>query len=87
MYIIWIWSQDRDNVELAKRVLAWLSCAQRPMTVLGIQHALAVVPGSTNIDKDALIDEGLLLSVCAGLVSIETLRFAHHTYQGTLSAP
>jgi len=81
MYIIWIWSQDRDNVELAKRVLAWLSCAQRPMTVLGIQHALAVVPGSTNIDKDALIDEGLLLSVCAGLVSIETLRFAHHTYQ------
>ncbi|KAI9875384.1 MAG: hypothetical protein M1830_008537 [Pleopsidium flavum] len=81
----WIWSQRKDNVELAKRVLAWVSCAQRRLTVLEIQHALAVVPGNTAIDKDALIDEELLLSVCAGLVGIDKaskeLHFIHRTCQ------
>ncbi|KAI9873954.1 MAG: hypothetical protein M1830_010366, partial [Pleopsidium flavum] len=81
----WIWSQHKDNVELAKRVLAWVSCAQRPLTVLEIEHALAVVPGNTNIDKDGLIDEELLLSVCAGLVVIDkaskVLHFIHRACQ------
>ncbi|KAI9874162.1 MAG: hypothetical protein M1830_010127, partial [Pleopsidium flavum] len=81
----WIWSQHKDNVELAKRVLAWVSCAQRRLTVLEIQHALAVVPGNTTNEKDALIGEELLLFVCAGLVGIDKaskeLHFIHRTCQ------
>jgi len=80
-----IYSQPNEDVALAKRVLSWISCAKRPLTVLEIQHALAVEPGIMNIDEEALIEEDLLVSVCLGLVTIEEessiIRLVHFTTQ------
>src|SRR6266516_7172776 len=65
-----IYSQDAEDVELAKQVLSWISYAKRPLTVSELQHALTIVPGARDLDDDALTDKELLLSVCAGIVTI-----------------
>src|SRR5437667_2919487 len=64
-------SQDKEEVNLAKQVLCWISFALRPLTVAEIQHALAVEPGDTTIDEEALPDEGVLVSVCVGLTTVD----------------
>jgi len=60
--------QNKDDKELAKQVFSWITHARRPLSVKELQHALAVMPGMTNMDPDAIIDEEILTSVCAGLV-------------------
>ncbi len=80
-----IYSQPTEDVALAKRVLSWVSCAKRPLKVLELQHALAVEPGAIEIDEEALTEEDLFVSVCAGLVTIEKesniIRLVHFTTQ------
>src|SRR6266480_7122313 len=76
-------SQDRGDVELAEKVLYWISYAVRPLTVSEIQHALATEPGDVGLDEEALSDEDILVSVCAGLVTIDQksniIRLVHYT--------
>jgi ankyrin repeat protein len=80
-----IWSQDSDDVELAERVLGWISCAKRPLTVEELQHALAITPESTDIDEEDFMDEEIITSVCAGLVTVDNegdiIRLVHYTTQ------
>lgn len=80
-----IYSQPTEDVALAKQVLSWISCAKTPLTVLEVQHALAIEPNATNIDEEALTEEDLLVSVCVGLVTIEEessiIRLVHFTTQ------
>lgn len=80
-----IYSQPTEDVALAKGVLSWISCAKRPLKVLELQHALAVEPGAMGIDEEALTEEDFLVSVCAGLVTIEKesniIRLVHFTTQ------
>jgi hypothetical protein len=66
--------QDDSRTELAKRVLSWITYAVRPLSVKELQHALAVVPDTTNLDPDDITDEEILTSVCAGLVVIDGER-------------
>ena len=66
--------QDGNRKQLAKRVLSWIIYAVRPLSVKELQHALAVVPDSTNIDPDDIIDDEILTSVCSGLVVIDEER-------------
>ena len=77
-----IHSQNDDDVDLAKRVLIWISYAKRPLTVGELQHAVAIVPMPTNINDGDITDEELLLSVCAGIVTIENeskiIRLVHY---------
>ncbi|KAI9783675.1 MAG: hypothetical protein M1839_003523 [Geoglossum umbratile] len=77
--------QDGDDPKLAERVLYWISYAFRPLTVTEIRHALAVEPGDRNLDGDAMPDEDLLVSVCAGLVTVDResniIRLVHYTTQ------
>ena len=77
--------QDHEDVYLAKQILCWISFALRPLTVAEIQHAVAVKPGDTDLDEEALPDEELLVSVCAGLVTIDPesniIRLVHYTTQ------
>lgn len=77
--------QDKDQEELAKQVLSWISCAKRPLTTLELQHALALEPGDTQIDEDNLTDVEDIVSVCAGLVMVDTesniIRLVHNTTQ------
>lgn len=63
--------QDGDDRMLAERILAWVTCAYRPLSLRELQHALAVSPRMTHVEPDALVDETILTSVCAGLVVID----------------
>ena len=78
-------SQNKEDVDLAQRVLSWISFALRPLTVAEMRHAISVQPDQTSMDEDDLIDEEILVSVCAGLVVIdqesEVIRLIHYTTQ------
>lgn len=78
-------SQNRDDAELATRVIYWIFYAIMPLTVAGLQHALAVEPGDTFLDNDNITSKDLLVSACAGLVLIQqesgTVEFVHQTTQ------
>jgi hypothetical protein len=80
-----IWRQDPDDVELAEQVLGWISYAQRPLTVRELQCALTITPESRDIDDEAITNEEFLISVCAGLVTIDkqgdVIRLVHYTTQ------
>jgi len=71
--------------DLAKRVLLWITCAKRPLNTLELQHALAVEVGELALDPDNLRDTEVMLSVCAGLVTIDKesgiIRLVHYTTQ------
>ena len=63
--------QDPEDCELAEQVLSWILYAFRPLTLVEVQHALAVKPSDRDFNREAILDEESLTSVCAGLVIIE----------------
>lgn len=77
--------QLADEEELAKRVLAWITCATTPLTVSELEHALAVEPEETQLDPENICPVGDMVSVCAGLVTIDEessiIRLVHYTTQ------
>jgi hypothetical protein len=77
--------QVTDQEELAKQVLAWITCAKRPLTTVELQHALAVEPGNTELDEDNLSQIEDMVTVCAGLVTVDDesgiIRLVHYTTQ------
>ncbi|KAF4634288.1 hypothetical protein G7Y89_g3817 [Cudoniella acicularis] len=79
--------QGRKSVELAKQVLSWITCAKRPLTKFQLQHALGVEIGKPIFDKENLSLFEEMVSVCAGLVTIDNesgvIRFVHYTAQET----
>jgi hypothetical protein len=62
--------QNKDDRELARWTLSWVSYVRRPLTVEELQHALSIVPGMTHIETDNITDIEILTSVCAGLIVI-----------------
>ncbi|KAK6519660.1 hypothetical protein TWF281_003482 [Arthrobotrys megalospora] len=85
-----ITSQDKESRELAMNVISWITCSMRPLTIIELQHALALGPEEMDADKIEL-DEGNIsnvediISTCAGLVTIDeesrTIRLVHYTTQ------
>ncbi|KAL6799179.1 ankyrin repeat-containing domain protein [Trichoderma sp. SZMC 28013] len=77
--------QKRGFCDLANRVLFWIACSRRPLSTLELQHALAVVDGSSALDPRNLTEIGLMVSVCAGLVTVDehsdVIRLVHYTVQ------
>ncbi|KAI1413342.1 hypothetical protein F5Y13DRAFT_198613 [Hypoxylon sp. FL1857] len=75
----------RDHADLAIRVLGWIFYAARPLTVIEVQHALAIEQGDTHLDQDGIPNRDLLVSVCAGMVMInnnsDTISLVHYTTQ------
>ena len=70
--------------QLAKKVLSWITCAKRPLTTSELRHALAVKPGDSELDEDNLRDIEHMVSVCAGLVTVDEssiIRLVHYTTQ------
>ncbi|TFK26346.1 hypothetical protein FA15DRAFT_571174, partial [Coprinopsis marcescibilis] len=60
------------QADLAKRVLIWVTCAQRPLTVEELVLAVSVCPETFRFDKEmepAGIDS--ILSLCCGLIQVE----------------
>ncbi|KAF2416552.1 hypothetical protein EJ08DRAFT_600422, partial [Tothia fuscella] len=77
--------QNDDDAKLARRLLSWLTYSARPMTVAELQHALVVDLQTYSVDKDSLIDQEMMLSVCGGIVTVEEsssiIRLIHYTTQ------
>jgi hypothetical protein len=77
--------QIEDQEELAKQVLSWITCAKRPLVTTELQHALAVEVGESKLDKLNFSEIEDIVSVCAGLVTIdeesEIIRLVHYTTQ------
>ncbi|OBT72674.1 hypothetical protein VF21_08561 [Pseudogymnoascus sp. 05NY08] len=77
--------QLADSQELAKQSLAWITCSKRPLTTLELQHALAVEIGQSSLDEENLPEIEDIVSVCAGLVTIDKgsgiIRLVHYTTQ------
>ncbi|KAI5865298.1 hypothetical protein GGS23DRAFT_594839 [Durotheca rogersii] len=77
--------QVGDQAELAKQVLSWITCAKRPLTTLELRHALAVEAGASELDEDNLPQIEDMVSVCAGLATVDEesgiIRLVHYTTQ------
>jgi ankyrin repeat protein len=78
-------SQVVDSHTLAMQVLSWITCAKRPLTILELRHALAVEEGELKFDEENLPEIEDMVSVCAGLVTVdeesEIIRVVHYTTQ------
>ena len=80
-----ITSQDVDGGRLAKQVLSWITRAERPLSTVELQHAIAVEPGKSEFDEKRQPDIEDIVSVCAGLVTVDEesniIRLVHYTTQ------
>ncbi|KAF2121350.1 ankyrin repeat domain-containing protein [Lophiotrema nucula] len=78
-------NQLPDDAALGKRVLCWITYARRPLTTTELCYALAVEPNQEDLDDDNAYDIDDLVSVCAGLVTIDhernIVRLVHYTTQ------
>jgi hypothetical protein len=77
--------QVKETKDLAYLVLSWIVYAMRPLTVDELTHALAVEIGETKLVLDNICSKDHMLSVCAGLVTIDKgsdiIRLVHYTTQ------
>lgn len=78
-------SQSQDDRELAEKALRWVAYTYRPLDVEALREALAIEPGETDLDHEAMHSMGLVLDVCAGLLIFdeqsEAIRLVHYTAQ------
>lgn len=77
--------QHVDEEELAKQVLSWTTCGKRPITTSELGSALAVEVEEQQIDEGNLCRVEDMVSVCAGLVTVDEessiIRLDHYTTQ------
>ena len=77
--------QEAGLQELAIQVLSWITCAKRPLSTLELRHALAVEIGQYELDQENLPETEDMVSVCAGLVTVDEesdiIRLVHYTTQ------
>jgi hypothetical protein len=78
-------SQRDDDAQLGRKVLSWITYAKRPLTVAEMQHAVKVEPTTTGIEEEELISKDILVSVCAGIVTVDhesnIIRLVHYSAQ------
>ncbi|KAJ7349607.1 hypothetical protein DFH08DRAFT_935647 [Mycena albidolilacea] len=63
--------QDEEAREIAYSTFIWVTNAKRPLTVEEIQVALAIEPGTNQLDVNCMVDVDTILSVCAGLIIVD----------------
>jgi hypothetical protein len=77
--------QIKDQEELAKQVLSWITCAKRQLTTTELQYALGVEVGESELDEENFSQIEDIVSVCAGLVTVDEesgiIRLVHYTTQ------
>ena len=78
-------AQLPEDSELAKKVFSWITFAERPLTTGELRHALAIEPGDKDLDEKNVLHVEDIVSVCAGLVTVDEesniIRFVHYTTQ------
>jgi hypothetical protein len=71
--------------KLATEVLSWITFAKRQLSGSELQHALATKTGKLELDHGDLPHIGDMVSVCAGLVTVDEksriIRLVHYTTQ------
>jgi ankyrin repeat protein len=74
-----------DHAEFAKKALSLAVFARRPLTTSELLHALAVNPEDTSFDDDNIPNIEVVMSACAGLLTIheesDVVYLAHQTAQ------
>lgn len=77
--------QKRGFRDLAIQALSWITCTKRPLAKLELQHALATTENASSIDKGNITEVELIVSVCAGLITVDEesgiIRLIHYTTQ------
>ena len=77
--------QRKSDVALAKRALSWVVLAHRPLSVSELRQALAVEHSDMEFDPAAQTELSILLTVTAGLLSVDAdrgaVRLVHKTAQ------
>jgi hypothetical protein len=80
-----IQSQKQGFRDLAFKTLLWISCAKRPLAPRELQHALAIIDDTSSLDEASITKAELIVSVCAGLVTIDKesdiICLVHYTAQ------
>ncbi|CAH0055577.1 unnamed protein product [Clonostachys solani] len=71
--------------DLAIKVLSWVFHARRQLNTAELQHALAVQPGTSELDERYIPDLEIIGSICAGMITTDTqsdvIRLVHYTTQ------
>ncbi|KAM5362478.1 hypothetical protein ACJA88_014018 [Fusarium oxysporum] len=71
--------------ELAIQVLSWITCVKRQLTIIELQHALATKQGNRTLDAGDIVPIEDIVSVCAGLITVDlkrdSIRLNHYTAQ------
>ncbi|KAH6844808.1 hypothetical protein B0I37DRAFT_312184, partial [Chaetomium sp. MPI-CAGE-AT-0009] len=77
--------QGPKSTQFAKRVISWMVCAKRQLTLSELRHALALEVGDPQLDLDNLPLPQDIVSVCAGLVTVDQgsgiISLVHYTTQ------
>ncbi|KAK1241851.1 hypothetical protein MKX07_007674 [Trichoderma sp. CBMAI-0711] len=64
-------SQGGGTRDLAKKILAWVIHARRALSPIELQHAVAVEPGTSELDPKYLPSLEVISTICAGLITID----------------
>jgi ankyrin repeat protein len=76
-------SQLPEDAALATRIITWIVHAKKALTTKELRHALAVRHGESYLDFDNILETEDIVSVCAGLVTIDdqskVIRLVHYT--------
>jgi ankyrin repeat protein len=76
-------AQPSKKRELANRILGWLTHSYKALTISELREALAIEPGTIELDQRARPRLQMLDSVCAGLINIDqstgVVQLAHKT--------
>lgn len=63
----------------------WITCVERQLTIIELQQALATKQGNRTLDAGDIVSVDDIVSVCAGLVTVDLkrdiIRLNHYTAQ------
>ncbi|KAJ7156377.1 ankyrin repeat-containing domain protein [Mycena filopes] len=64
-------TQSEGDKQIAQAVLTWVTHAKEVLSVEDLRVALAIEPGTKELDDDDLLDIETILGVCAGLIIVD----------------
>lgn len=73
--------QSEEYQFIARRVLEWVVCALRPLTIMELREALSVKLGASQLDEGDFYSTEIMVEACKGLVTIDgaIVHLLHHT--------
>ncbi|KAF1974234.1 hypothetical protein BU23DRAFT_433176, partial [Bimuria novae-zelandiae CBS 107.79] len=75
--------KSEPSAVLVLKTISWIALIKRPLLTEELRYALAVESRNETFDPDGLTEIEVILSACAGLITIERqthlVRFIHYT--------